>query len=68
MTKKNIIYRGDKVEDRYCEICGKKMRTIGRSNEKNKNSNYFDWKTRKYHKKCYKENEYLISNGLTHLI
>ena len=63
-----LIEENTKIENRYCEICKKKLKLIGASNKNNKKSFYYDWTTRKYHKKCYKENEYYISNGLLHLL
>jgi hypothetical protein len=36
----------------YCELCKKKLVAIGRDRSRGKKT-HTDWKTRKYHKKCY---------------
>jgi len=47
-----------KKETRICEHCGKALRLIGATRKNGKqinNGTGKDWKSRKYHKKCFKE-------------
>ena len=44
-----------------CEYCGKALVTIG-SDRKN-GKPHADWATRKYHKKCWKELQFVIKWG-----
>ncbi len=48
------------MEKRKCEICDKPLQKIG---IERKNGKLFtkDWKSRKYHKTCYKKNKYFIN-------
>jgi hypothetical protein len=41
-------------EKRICQICGKALVAIGTA-RKNGTIRHGDWKTRLFHKKCYKE-------------
>ena len=44
-------------EKRVCSFCYKPLVKIGRDRQNGK-GNYNDWKTRKYHVKCYKYYKY----------
>jgi hypothetical protein len=40
-----------------CKLCNRSLVPIGRDRTNGK-GNYYDWLTRDYHKKCYKELNY----------
>ena len=45
-----------------CEHCGKPLVTIGSGRKNGKP--HADWATRKYHKKCWKELQFVIKWGI----
>lgn len=43
----------EKTEKKKCKLCKKTLKAIGNSRKNGANHN--DWKSREYHKKCWKE-------------
>ncbi len=43
----------EEKEKRICQECGGTLRAVGNSRKNGKNHD--DWKSREYHKKCWKE-------------